>query len=286
MIQVKEFFDGITFTLTYVVWDSESLDAVVIDPVLDYDPASSRTSTQSIEPVIDFLRSKNLRLHIIFETHAHADHLSGSQILKIAFPNSQIAIGERITEVQEVFKSVFGLPSEFKTNGSQFDRLLNDNETVEAGKVVVKVLFTPGHTPACASLLIGDCLFVGDALFMPDYGTGRCDFPSGSASSLYHSIQSRIYSLPDETKIYTGHDYLPGDRPLQFMSTVKDEKDKNIQLRASTTEAEFIAMRNSRDQYLATPRLLLPSVQINIAAGHLPTPDINTSLRYLRIPIY
>lgn len=284
MIQVKEFFDKNTWTLSYVVWDEKTKDAIVIDPVMDYDPASSKTGEDSAQKVIEFLRFKNLTLHFILETHAHADHLSGSQIIKKEFQSAQIAIGEKIIKVQEIFKDVFGLPEDFKTDGSQFDRLLKDGEEFQAGSIKIKTLFTPGHTPACASYYIHDCIFVGDALFMPDYGTGRCDFPAGSAADLYHSVHDRLYELPGDTKVYTGHDYQPNGRSLKFMTTISEEKQKNIQLQSKTTLEEFVHMRTERDRTLSAPKLLLPSVQINIDAGHLPPPSKNGK-RYLRIPI-
>ena len=284
MLQIKEFFDTNTWTLTYVLWDETTKDAIVIDPVLDYDQASSKTSEESAQAVIKFIRSKELKLHFILETHAHADHLSGSQIIKKDFPTALIAIGEKITKVQEIFKGVFGLPTDFKTDGSQFDRLLKDGEEFFAGSIKIKTLFTPGHTPACASYYIDGNVFVGDALFMPDYGTGRCDFPAGSASDLYHSIHGRIYELPENTKVYTGHDYLPNGRPLKFMATIAEEKKENIQLKATTTLDEFVHFRTERDRTLAAPKLLLPSVQVNIDAGHLPEASANGK-RYLRIPI-
>jgi glyoxylase-like metal-dependent hydrolase (beta-lactamase superfamily II) len=284
MTQTKEFFDKNTWTLSYVVWDEKTRDAVVIDPVLDYDQASSKTSTKSADEVIEFLRSKELKLHFILETHAHADHLSGSQIIKKAFPNATIAIGEKITKVQEVFKGIFGLPDDFKTDGSQFDRLLKDGEEVQAGSIKIKTIFTPGHTPACASYYIDGNVFVGDALFMPDYGTGRCDFPAGSSEELYRSVHGRLYELPEDTKVYTGHDYLPNGRPLRFMATIAEEKKDNIQLKAKTSLEEFVRFRTERDRTLAAPKLLLPSVQVNIDAGHLPQPERNGK-RYLRIPI-
>lgn len=284
MKQIKEFFDKNTWTLTYVLWDDETKDAIVIDPVMDYDPATSKTSEDSAKMVIEFLRSKQLRLHFILETHAHADHLSGSQIIKKDFPNTQIAIGEKITKVQEIFKGVFDLPDNFKTDGSQFDRLLKDNEEFSAGSIKIKTFFTPGHTPACASYYIDGNVFVGDALFMPDYGTGRCDFPAGSAVELYRSVHGRIYELPEDTKVYTGHDYMPNGRPLKFMATLAEEKKENIQLKAETSLEEFVRFRTERDRTLAAPKILLPSVQVNIDAGHLPEPAANGK-RYLRIPI-
>lgn len=284
MKQIKEFFDKNTWTLTYVLWDEDTKDAIVIDPVMDYDPASSKTSEVSAKRVIEFLRAKQLHLHFILETHAHADHLSGSQIIKKEFPNAQIAIGEKITKVQELFKGFFGLPEDFRTDGSQFDRLLKDGEEFSAGSIKIKTLFTPGHTPACASYYIDSNVFVGDALFMPDYGTGRCDFPAGSATELYRSVHGRIYELPEDTKVYTGHDYMPNGRPLKFMATIAEEKKENIQLKSNTTLEEFVRFRNERDRTLSAPKLLLPSVQVNIDAGHLPGPDANGK-RYLRIPI-
>lgn len=284
MTQIKEFFDQKTSTLTYVVWDEKTKDTVVIDPVLDYDPASSKTSEESARSVIEFIRSNQLKLHYLLETHAHADHLSGSQIIKREFPEARIAIGENITKVQEIFKGIFGLPADFKTDGSQFDRLLKDQEEFQAGTLKMKTLFTPGHTPACVSYLIDGNVFVGDALFMPDYGTGRCDFPAGSAVDLYHSVHDRLYQLPEDTKVYTGHDYLPNGRELRFMATISEEKSENIQLKAKTTQEEFVRFRTERDRTLAAPKLLLPSIQVNIDAGKLPEPESNGK-RYLRIPI-
>jgi glyoxylase-like metal-dependent hydrolase (beta-lactamase superfamily II) len=284
MTKIKEFFDETTSTLTYVLWDASTKDAVVIDPVMNYDQASSKTSEESAQTVIEFLRSKNLTLHFILETHAHADHLSGSQIIKLAYPDAQITIGERITKVQEAFKDIFGLPENFKTDGSQFDRLLKDQEELQAGSLKIKTIFTPGHTPACATYYIDGHAFVGDALFMPDYGTGRCDFPAGSAVDLYHSVHDRLYALPDETKIYTCHDYMPNGRPLRFMSTVSEEKNENVQLKATTSRDEFIRFRAERDSTLAAPKLLLPSIQVNIDAGHLPDKE-PSGRRFLRIPI-
>lgn len=284
MTQIKEFFDKNTATLTYIVWDQNTKDALVIDPVLDYDPAASKTSHESANLVIDFLHSKTLKLHYILETHAHADHLSGAQVIKNKFPLAKIAIGEKITKVQEVFKDVFNLPEDFKTDGSQFDRLLKDGEELHAGSIRIKTLFTPGHTPACVSYLIGENIFVGDSLFMPDYGTGRCDFPAGSAVELYHSVHDRLYELPDTTKVYTGHDYMPDGRPLRFMATMAEEKNENVHIKKQTSLEEFVRFRTQRDQSLPVPKLLLPSVQVNIDAGHLPKPMKNGA-RMLRIPI-
>lgn len=281
---VKAFFDRATWTLTYVVYDEATRDALVIDPVWDYDPNASKLSVHSVEQVRDFIQGNNLKLHYILETHAHADHLSGAQILKSHFPTAKIGIGAQIREVQKVFKGVFNLGEDFKTDGSQFDLLLQEGEVLVAGALEVRVLYTPGHTPACSSYLIGDAVFTGDALFLPDSGTGRCDFPAGSAEALYHSIHDKLYQLPPETRVFVGHDYQPGGRPVAFETTIAKEKEQNIQLHATTTKEEFVQYRSTRDRELSAPRLLLPSVQININAGKLPTAEGNGA-RYLKIPL-
>lgn len=281
--QISHFYDERTNTLTYVVWDPETHDAVVIDPVLDYDPKGSRVWTESVDVVVQFLREHHLELHYVLETHAHADHLSGSQPLKEAFPDAKLAVGQRITEVQSVFKSVFDLPADFPTDGRQFDELLVDGEVVHAGSIAVETIATPGHTPACVTFRVGDAIFTGDALFMPDSGAGRCDFPGGSPDALYDSIQ-RLYALDDDVEVYVGHDYQPNGREVAFKSTIGEEKDGNIALPATRTRADFVAWRNTRDASLAAPRLLFQSVQVNVDAGRLPDPHQN-EVRYLKIPI-
>lgn len=283
-IAVKEFFDSATFTLTYVVWDKLSLDAVVIDPVLDYDQAASTVSEKSYGLVCDWIRSNRLNLKMILETHAHADHLSSAQCFKRDFGNIPVAIGIGIREVQKVFQSVFDLPKDFATDGSQFDRLINHGEQLSAGSLRVDAIATPGHTPACMSYKIGRHVFVGDAMFMPDYGTGRCDFPAGSAETLYESIANRIYALADDALLYTGHDYQPGGRAMAFCASVRAQKDGNVHLKQQTTKAEFVKFRTDRDRTLSAPKLLLPSVQVNINAGRLPAPRPN-GISYLSIPI-
>lgn len=284
-MEIKPFFDPDTYTLTYVVYDKTTLDSVIIDPVLDFDPASGKTATKSIEKVLDFVKQHHLKVHAILETHAHADHLSGAhELVGRHFPQAQIVIGENIKEVQEIFKTFFNLPSYFKTDGSQFHRLLKDNEVVKWGALSFKVIFTPGHTPACASYLFGDAIFTGDALFMPDSGTGRCDFPKGDPKALYHSIAKRLYELPESTRVFVGHDYQPNGRALAFQTTIGDSKRSNIQLKASTSETEFVKFRQERDAKLATPRLLFPSVQVNIAAGDFPPPESNGQT-FLKIPL-
>lgn len=283
MHQIEAFYDPATYTVTYVVFDPRSRDAVVIDPVLDYDPLTSQTDTRSADRVLDFIRGKELTLRWILETHAHADHLSSSQYLRTKV-GARVAIGERIREVQETFKKVFDLPASFRTDGGQFDRLLADGEVLEAGSLRVEVLSTPGHTPACVSFKIDDALFTGDALFMEDYGTGRCDFPRGSADALYTSVHDRIYHLPDSTRVFVGHDYQPGGRELKFETTIGASKQKNVQLRAETTREQFVAFRQRRDAGLEPPRLLYQSVQVNVDAGRLPQAHDN-GIRYLRTPL-
>jgi glyoxylase-like metal-dependent hydrolase (beta-lactamase superfamily II) len=282
-MEIKPFFDERTSTMTYVVYDAASRDAIVIDPVLDYEPVGSKLWTESIDEVVAFIRSEDLKLHYILESHAHADHLSGAQILKEQFPDAQTAVGSNITVVQNFFKNVFSLSDDFPTDGSQFDHLLDDNETLTAGSLEIGVIFTPGHTPACATYKIGDAIFTGDALFMPDMGTGRCDFPAGSAHDLYNSITNRIYTLPNETRVFVGHDYQPGGRELAFETTVAEQKAGNIQLKAGTSEAEFTEFRSSRDKELAAPKLLFQSIQINIDAGSMP--EAEGEQQYLKIPV-
>jgi glyoxylase-like metal-dependent hydrolase (beta-lactamase superfamily II) len=282
---VQSFYDELTATITYVVSDKDTRDAIVIDPVLDYDPASSKISTESIEKIEAYLKSENLNIHYCFETHAHADHISGAQELKKRFPKVQLAIGERIIEVQKVFKKIYNLPESYIPNGHQFDRLLKDGEKIQAGSILVEVTFTPGHTPACVTYHIGDAVFTGDALFMPDTGTGRCDFPSGSSEDLYQSISQKLFKLPDTTRVFVGHDYKGnGARTAQWESTIGQEKAQNIQLKAETSKEDFIKMRNARDATLSAPRLLLPSLQINIDGGRLPAPEANGKI-YLKIPL-
>lgn len=282
-MKIQEFFDPQTYTLTFLVWDEATKDAVVIDPVLDYDPARSQTTTRSVDLLSEAIRAEGLRLHYVLETHAHADHLSGSQLLRKRH-GAQVAIGERITQVQATFRPLFDLGEGFRADGSQFDRLLRDGEVLAAGSLDVKVIATPGHTPACVSFLIADAVFTGDALFIEDYGTGRCDFPLGSADALYTSVHDRLYALPDSTRVFVGHDYQPNGRALRFETTIGASKSANIQLRGETSREDYVSMRTKRDAGLAAPKLLLPSVQVNVNAGLLPTPRTGTR-RFLNIPI-
>ncbi|MBS1123770.1 MAG: uncharacterized protein H6Q90_5998 [Deltaproteobacteria bacterium] len=283
VIQIEPFYDPATSTMTYVVYDPTSRDAVVIDPVLDYDSLTSRMTAAGLERVASFCVANRLRLHYVLETHAHADHVSGSQWLRRRF-DARVAIGSRISEIQAVFKQVFDLPAGFPTDGSQFDRLLSDGDTIAAGTLQITVLATPGHTPACVSYLIEDAVFTGDALFVEDHGTGRCDFPRGDAAELYHSVHDLLYALPDRTRVFVGHDYQPDGRALRYETTIERSKRANVQLRATTTRDEFVQFRRERDASLAPPRLLVPSVQINIDAGHLPRPHAN-GRRYLTVPL-
>ncbi len=280
--QIKAFFDDRTSTVTYVVSDPVTHDAVVIDPVLDYDPATGTTFTESVDEVTAYVSGEGLRVHYVLETHAHADHLSSSQLLRRRF-DAKIAIGERIREVQTTFQPIFDLPASVPTDGSQFDRLLAAGEVLRAGSLAFEVVPTPGHTPACVTYKIDDAVFTGDALFLEDYGTGRCDFPRGSADALYDSIQ-RLYALPDATRVFVGHDYQPGGRAVRWETTIGASKQRNPQLSATTTRAQFVTLRRARDASLDAPKLLLPSVQINLDAGRLPAPHANGN-RYLMVPL-
>jgi len=282
-MNIETFFDKATFTLTYVVWDPQTRDALVIDPVMDYDPIGSKVSTTSYNLVKHFILEHQLKLGLVLETHAHADHLSASQLFKEDFDGVKIAISREITRVQEVFKNVFDLPS-LETNGSQFDMLLEANQHVQVGSIDVKALHTPGHTPACMSFVIEDAVFTGDALFIQDFGTGRCDFPDGDAAKLFDSITTQLYTLPDDTRVFVGHDYQPGGRELIYQTTIGQQKADNIQLKGSTKREEFISFRETRDSSLSAPKLLYPSVQVNIDAGHLPEPS-SEGKRFLKIPI-
>lgn len=279
---IETFFDVPTSTLTYVVFDAASKDAVVVDPVRDFDPASGKVSFAGATVIGDFIKNKGLKVHAVLETHAHADHLSGAPFFKDQF-GAKIAIGANITAVQEVFKGFFDLDDSFKTDGSQFDVLLKDNEVFQAGTLKFKTLHTPGHTPACASYLIGDVVFTGDALFMPDQGVGRCDFPKGDAGALFDSVQ-RLYQLPDATRVFVGHDYQPDGRKLAFETTIGASKRSNVQLTAELGKPEFVAKRKARDATLAAPRLLFPSVQVNIDAGRLPRAN-KAGSRFLKMPV-
>ncbi len=282
-VQIEAFYDGRTSTLTYVVYEADTKDAVVIDPVLDYDPASGRIWNESLEKLAAFIDERGLKLHWVLESHAHADHISGSQWLRERY-GAGVVIGREITQVQRVFRDVFDLGEDFPVDGSQFDKLVDDGEVLRAGSLELTAINTPGHTPACVTWKAGDALFTGDALFMPDMGTGRCDFPAGSADDLYASVHGRLYDLPESTRVFVGHDYQPGGRELAWESTIGEQKAGNIQLTEHTSHDEYVAFRTARDSKLNAPRLLLPSVQVNIDAGRLP-PESGNGRRYLKIPL-
>lgn len=279
---IKAFFDPETWTYTYVVSGGKGSPCIVIDSVLNYDPKSGRTSTRSADEVIQFIQNEELKLAWILETHAHADHLTAAPYLQEKL-GGQLVIGNHIANVQSVFKGVFNLEEGFAVDGSQFDHLLTDGESLDFGELSLKALYVPGHTPACMAYEIGDALFVGDTLFMPDVGTARCDFPGGNAKTLYQSIQ-KILSYPNETKLYMCHDYPPNGRSPEFCSTVGAEKSGNIHVHDGFSEEQFVQMRTQRDETLQMPTLILPSIQINIRAGHFPEPEDNGK-SYLKIPL-
>jgi glyoxylase-like metal-dependent hydrolase (beta-lactamase superfamily II) len=279
---VHGIFDPATWTVTYVVYAQEGAPCAIIDSVLDYDPKSGRTSTESADRVIAFVREKKLTVAWILETHAHADHLTAAPYLK-AILGGKTAIGHRITAVQKVFKDIFHLEPEFHPDGHQFDHLLTDNETFSVGHLSATTLSVPGHTPACMAYQIGDAVFVGDTLFMPDVGSARCDFPGGDAKTLYASVK-KILSLPSETRLFMCHDYPLDERPVRFETTVAEQRAHNIHLHDGVDEAAFIQLRTDRDKTLAMPVLILPAVQINIRAGELP-PQEDNGVSYLKIPL-
>ena len=280
--QVEGFFDLVTGTVSYVVYASAGSACAIIDSVLDYDPKSGRTSTVSADRVIDFVREQGLQVAWILETHAHADHLSAAPYLKAQL-GGQTAMGAHITAVQKVFKGIFNLEPDFAVDGRQFDRLLADGETLPVGDMPLQALSVPGHTPACMAYRVGDAVFVGDTLFMPDVGSARCDFPGGDAQALYASVQ-RILSLPAQTRLFLCHDYPPEGRTVQCETTVAEQRAANIHLKDGIGEADFVRMRSARDATLAMPVLMLPAVQINIRAGEMPPAEAN-GVAYLKIPL-
>ncbi len=279
---VRGFFDEATFTITYVVSDPHTQRAVIIDPVLDFDPASGRTSTTSADEVIAYVEDNDLGIDWIFETHVHADHLTGAPYLRDRL-GGKTAIGSSVSAVQEVFKGVFNL-KDLATDGSQFDHLLTDDETFAVGDIEGRVFATPGHTPACVTYVIGDAAFVGDTLFMPDFGSARTDFPGGDAQQLYESIR-RILSLPDDTRLFMCHDYkAPGRDEYAWETSVAEQRASNIHINDSVSKDEFVEFREGRDAQLGMPKLILPSLQINLRAGGLPEPEDN-DVRYLKLPL-
>jgi glyoxylase-like metal-dependent hydrolase (beta-lactamase superfamily II) len=280
-ISIESFFDPVTSTVTYVLADPLSRRAAIIDSVLDYDPKSGRTSHDNADKVIAYVRQQEFSVDWLLETHAHADHLSAAPYLQAQL-GGKTGIGKHICEVQKVFKKVFNA-QDMNTEGADFDHLFEDGELFSVGGLEVRVMHTPGHTPACLSYLTGQHAFVGDTLFMPDYGTARCDFPGGNAATLYQSIQ-KLLALPPETCVHLCHDYPPDQRQPMWQSTVAQQRAANIHVHDGVSQANFVAMRNARDKTLAVPVLLLPAVQVNVRAGQLPPAEDN-GVQYLKIPI-
>jgi glyoxylase-like metal-dependent hydrolase (beta-lactamase superfamily II) len=279
---VRPFFDEETSTLTYVVHDGITRVGVIIDTVRDFDPKSGWTRSTSCERVAAYVDAERLAIPYVLDTHAHADHLSGIPFFADRY-GARSVIGWRITAVQAMFRDIFNLGPEFPVDGRQFDVLLGDGDVLQAGPLRIVAHYTPGHTPACMTYQIEDALFVGDVLFMPDYGTARCDFPGGSAEALYDSVQ-RLYALSPALRVFTCHDYRPGGRPLRYVSTIGEQRAANVQLNASTSKQDFLRFREARDAELAMPALILPSVQVNIRAGRLPAPEPN-GVSYLKLPL-
>ena len=281
--QVSAFFDETTSTVSYLLRDPSSHEAAIIDSVLDFDPASGRTQATSAAALLDQAREQNLSVQWLLETHAHADHLSAAPMLQEAL-GGRIAIGERITQVQQAFARVFNLGDSFPCNGSQFDHLFGDGERFRIGNLEAIALHVPGHTPACLAYVVGDAVFVGDTLFMPDYGTARCDFPGGDSASLYRSVR-RLLELPDATRVFLCHDYkAPGRDHYVWETTIGEQRRSNVHIHEGISEEAFVAMRQARDATLEMPRLILPAVQVNIRGGRLPEPEDN-GVRYLKLPL-
>ena len=280
---VQGFFDDATNTISYVVWDPTTDKAAIVDSLLDFDQASGRTNTQSADDLIAFVKSRNLTVDWIIDTHVHADHLTAAPYIKSQL-GGRTGIGEHISTVQKVFGKIFNEGQAFHTDGSQFDHLFTDGETYRIGTLEATAIHTPGHTPACMSHLIGDALFVGDTIFMPDFGTARCDFPGGDAGTLFDSIQ-KLFALPGQTRVFLCHDYkAPGRDEFVWETTIAEEKANNIHVKEGTSREAFIKMRTERDAKLAMPKLILPSVQINMRAGNMPEPEANGQ-RYMKLPI-
>lgn len=280
--QVRAFFHEPTFTVSYLVWDPATKRAAIIDSALDFDQKSGRTGTHSAQIILTAVREEGVTVDWLLETHAHADHLSAAPFLKEA-TRAPVVIGEHIKTVQNAFKDVFNL-SYVTGDGRPFDRLVCDGETLKLGELKIKVMHTPGHTPACVSYLIGDAAFIGDTMFMPDYGTARADFPGGDARLLYRSIH-KLLALPGDTRVFLCHDYkAPGRNEYKWQTTIDEERTKNVHLANGVTEDAFVAMREARDKTLGMPVLILPSIQVNIQAGELPPPEDN-GVRYLKLPL-
>lgn len=282
-LAVTPFFHADSWTWSHVVADPRSRQAAIIDPVLDFDAKSGRTSMTSAQQLVDHVRAQSLEVRWLLETHAHADHLSAGHWLKSQYPQAKLAIGEGIRKVQKTFRPIFNLGEHFPIDGSQFDHLFADGERFTLGGIEAEVIAVPGHTNDSVAFRIGDALFVGDSIFMPDGGTARCDFPGGDARTLYRSIH-RLFALPDDTRVFVCHDYAPGGRAYACETTIAAQKASNIHMHTGVSEDDFVAVRTARDATLAMPALLLPSVQVNIRAGQLPEPEDN-GVRYLKLPL-
>jgi glyoxylase-like metal-dependent hydrolase (beta-lactamase superfamily II) len=285
-LHIEGFFDPATWTISYIVFDGGTKHCALVDSVLDYDPKSGRTSHASADLLIARVRELGATVQWILETHVHADHLTAASYLKEEL-GGQLGIGQHITTVQKVFGSLFNAGADFPRDGRQFDHLFGDGNTFRIGGLQARAMHTPGHTPACMTYVVSDthetAAFVGDTLFMPDYGTARCDFPGGDARTLFRSI-NKVLSLPPQTQLYMCHDYQPGGRDVQFVSTVAEERETNVHVRNGISEEEFVALRHARDATLGMPTLILPSVQINMRAGQLPEPESN-GIRYIKVPL-
>lgn len=282
-LQVKEFFDADSNTYSYILWCEQSLQAAIIDPVLNFDTASGRCAHQGAEQLIAYVRQQQLTLCWVLETHVHADHLSAAPYIQQQL-GGKTGIGSRICEVQQVFADIFHVGAEFKRDGSQFDLLLEHGAELPLGQYQIKVLHSPGHTPACVCYQVADAVFVGDTLFMPDYGSARCDFPGGDAATLYQSVQ-QLFLLPDNTRMFLCHDYkASGRNEFCFLTTVGQQKQQNIHLRQGVSQQEFVSLRKARDATLSMPKLLLPAVQVNMRAGHFPAAEDN-GVVYLKLPL-
>jgi len=280
--EIRAFFDEPTNTVSYLVWDAATMEGAVIDPVLDYDFRSGKAAFASADAILADAKKRGIKIRQVLETHAHADHLSGAPYIKLK-TGAKVSIGEHIRDVQRIFRPVFNA-TDVSGDGSEFDHLFKDGERFKVGAIDAEVMYTPGHTPACVSYKIGDAVFVGDTMFMPDYGTARADFPGGDAHALFRSIQ-RILSLPPETRLFMCHDYkAPGRDQYAWETTVGEEKARNVHVHEGVSENEFVAMRTARDAKLAAPLLLLPSIQVNIRAGHFPPAEVN-GVHYLKVPV-
>ncbi len=282
MTNIQHFFDPRTWTLTYVAWDPATRDAVIIDSVLDFDPVNLRFFEESMDKLLAFVSENELAVHGVLETHVHADHITAAHRLRKKL-DAKVVASSAVPAIQATFTDLLELNDQ-PTDGTGFDVLLDHGEVWRAGSLAIRAIHTPGHTPACVTYQIDDAVFTGDSMFMPDFGTGRCDFPKGSAEDLYDSVMERLYTLPDETRVFVGHDYQPGGRPLSFQTTIGESKKANIQLQADTPREQFVQWRAERDATLNLPSLIFNSVQINVNAGRLPTPSERGG-RFMKIPV-